>query len=83
MNLVEIAKMRLINQQIETPKFTAAKELVGWMGALQAQDYGMAKWAIGLRLPTATDKVIESGHKQRGDHPDAFITAHLAFRFGR
>jgi hypothetical protein len=60
MNLVDIANFRLINQQIERPKFHAVKELVGWMGALQAQDYGMAKWAIGVRLPGATEQLIES-----------------------
>ena len=60
MNLADIANIRLINQQIERPEFKAAKELVAWMGAMQAQDYGMAKWAIGLRLPNSTDQVIET-----------------------
>ena len=60
MNLADIANIRLINQQIEQPKFKEAKELVDWMGAMQAQDYAMAKWAIGLRLPNATDQVIET-----------------------
>jgi hypothetical protein len=60
MNLVEIANTRLINQQIEQPRFKGVKELVDWMGALQAQDYGMAKWAIGVRIPGATDKIVET-----------------------
>jgi hypothetical protein len=30
------------------------------MGAMQAQDFGMAEWAIGLRLPDSTDQVIET-----------------------
>jgi hypothetical protein len=60
MNLADIANIRLINQQIEQPRFTTVKELVGWMGALQAQDYGMAKWAIGLRLPNTTEQLIET-----------------------
>ena len=29
------------------------------MGAIQAQDYSMAKWAIGLRLPGTDDAIIE------------------------
>lgn len=29
------------------------------MGAMQAQDYSMAKWAIGVRLPGFTDKSID------------------------
>ena len=28
------------------------------MGAMQAQDYAMAKWAIGVRLPNSTDKIV-------------------------
>jgi hypothetical protein len=34
--------------------------MVGWMGAMQAQDYAMAKWAIGVRLPNSTDRAIET-----------------------
>ena len=34
--------------------------LTGWMGALQAQDYAMAKWALGVRLPGSTDSDVET-----------------------
>lgn len=34
--------------------------MVAWLGAVQAQDYAMAKMAIGLRLPNATDHIIEN-----------------------
>jgi len=44
-----IANIRLISQKIVKTEFKSAKELVGWMGAIQAQDFNMAKWAIGLR----------------------------------
>ena len=30
------------------------------MGAMQAQDYAMAKWAIGVRLPGSTAGLIET-----------------------
>lgn len=30
------------------------------MGAIQDQDYNMAKWALGVRLPNSTDKQIET-----------------------
>ena len=60
MNLADIANNRLINQQIARGNFGTVKQLVDWMGAMQAQDFGMAKWAIGLRLPNATDQVIET-----------------------
>ena len=30
------------------------------MGAMQAQDYPMAKWGVGIRLPNSTDELIET-----------------------
>lgn len=59
MTLEEISNGRLFSQQITATNFTTVKEVVSWMGAVQAQDYAMAKWAIGLRLPGSTDKMIE------------------------
>jgi hypothetical protein len=55
-----ITKLRLANQQITSHDFESVKDLVRWMGAIQAQDYGMAKWGIGLRTPGATDSLIEA-----------------------
>ncbi len=55
-----ITSHRLFNQQITAPQFATTKELVGWMGAMQAQDFQMAKWAVGLRLPHSTDLEIET-----------------------
>lgn len=60
MNLTDIANIRLSSQQIAGTKFKTVKELAGWMGAMQAQDYHMAKWAMGVRLPESTEKTIEA-----------------------
>jgi hypothetical protein len=57
---INIANSRLINQQIAENKSDTVKEIVRWMGAIQAQDYPMAKWAIGLRLPNSSDRMIEN-----------------------
>ncbi len=46
--------------QIAGTGFGTVKEIVTWMGAMQAQDYAMVKWAIGVRLPDSTEKVIET-----------------------
>jgi len=51
LTLSEIGKLRLHNQQLADPEFKTPKDLVSWMGAMQAQDYSMARWAIGTRLP--------------------------------
>ncbi len=58
MKYKEIAKTRLITQQIAESKFETAAEIVSWMGAMQAQDFGMTKWAIGLRLTKSTESEI-------------------------
>jgi hypothetical protein len=56
----EIALFRLASQQLVDTDFSTPKELVYWMGAMQAQDYPMAKWAIGSRLPGLTDQTVET-----------------------
>lgn len=56
----KIANLRLISQQILKPKSDDAQDIVAWMGAMQAQDFNMAKWAIGLRLNKATEKDIDA-----------------------
>ncbi len=60
MNLTDIANIRLASQQISNTKFQSVKDVVGWMGAVQAQDYKMAKWAIGIRTTSCTEKSIEA-----------------------
>jgi hypothetical protein len=55
-----ISNVRLINQRIAVSEFKTEKEIVSWMGAMQAQDYPMSKWAIGLRLAEISDEKIVS-----------------------
>ncbi|HZQ35909.1 MAG TPA: winged helix DNA-binding domain-containing protein [Dehalococcoidia bacterium] len=55
-----IARQRLSNLQIEGSACRTPAELVARLGAVQAQDYAGAKWALGLRLPRATDAAIEA-----------------------
>lgn len=59
MNKSEIARARLFNQQIAATNFTRPEEIARWFGAMQAQDYAMAKWALGVRLPGATAAGVE------------------------
>ena len=55
-----ITKQRLQNQQIHAAQATTPTELVEWMGAMQAQDYDMSKWAMGVRLPNQTEGALEA-----------------------
>jgi hypothetical protein len=56
----EIAALRLQMQQIQRPNISTPQSLVAYMGAIQAQDYPMSKWAIGLRVSEATGATIEA-----------------------
>lgn len=54
-----LAKKRMANQRITGDKFARPEEVVRWMGALQAQDYGQAVWAVGVRTHSAVLADIE------------------------
>jgi hypothetical protein len=55
----DIARQRLINQQIAAARFDEPAKVVQWLAAVQAQDYAAAKWSLGLRLRGADDADIE------------------------
>jgi Winged helix DNA-binding domain len=59
MTHTNIALQRLVNQQIAQQTFTRPDQAVQWLGAVQAQDYLGALWAVGLRLRSATEQTIE------------------------
>jgi hypothetical protein len=46
----DIVRMRLLNQQLSLHTSKSPQELLLTMAAMQAQEYAMALWAIGLRL---------------------------------
>ena len=58
-NLTEIAKSRLINQQIAGTKIKSAVEMLRHFCAVQGQEYEQTKWGLGLRLPHLKNTDIE------------------------
>jgi hypothetical protein len=55
-----VSDRRLGAQQVAHHQFSEPGEVVEWLGAVQAQDYGAAKWAVALRLaPGVTDANLE------------------------
>jgi hypothetical protein len=54
-----IAHQRLHNQLISQSPLEKPGDVVKWLGPIQAQDYAGAKWALGMRLQSATDDAIE------------------------
>lgn len=59
MNNSEIAHRRLRNQGLSKIIFQDANDAVTQLGAVQAQDYAGAKWALGQRLKDPTDASID------------------------
>jgi hypothetical protein len=55
-----IAERRLLNQRITRQGPRRPADVIAWLGAVQAQEYEAAKWALGLRMPDgAADAEIE------------------------
>jgi hypothetical protein len=59
---MRIVSERLYNQRLSAPQFQRPVDVVRWLGAVQAQDYYGAKWALALRMRSATDASIEQAY---------------------
>ncbi|WP_099463065.1 winged helix DNA-binding domain-containing protein [Parabacteroides provencensis] len=59
-----IKNIRMASQQLASPNFEEPKALVSWMGAIQAQDYAMSKWAVGSRLQSGSLKTVDEALKR-------------------
>jgi hypothetical protein len=55
----ELLNDRLRNQQLTQSTRRSPAQVVSWLGAMQAQDFPAAKWAIGLRAPGCTNSDID------------------------
>lgn len=70
--MTDIAIRRLHTQRLTGERFASAVEAVGWLGAVQSQDYAGAKWALGQRTAGATD-----GDLDRLFNRGAILRTHL------
>ena len=59
MNLVAI---RLLNQQLIVPQFKTPSEVVSHMGAMQAQEYRMMRWAVEMRTKKPSHKAFKEAY---------------------
>ncbi len=57
--MTDVVAQRMWNQRISGQQFEKPEDVVGWMGAMQAQEYLGAKWALALRMRSADDDAIE------------------------
>ncbi|MBQ8361563.1 MAG: hypothetical protein IJX44_06420 [Bacteroidaceae bacterium] len=42
--------IRLLNQQLASPVFSAPSDVVSHMGAIQAQEYRLMRWAVAMQI---------------------------------
>ena len=51
--------IRLLNQQLIVPQFNTPTEVVSHMGAMQAQEYRMMRWAVEMRTTKPSHKAFK------------------------
>lgn len=56
---MDLARRRLVRTLLAASSFRTGREVVRALGAVQAQDYEGAKWALALRAPGVTDADLE------------------------
>jgi hypothetical protein len=61
----DLALRRIAAQRVSATTFTRPEQVVAWLGAVQAQDYLGALWAVGLRLKGARELDIERALAER------------------
>jgi hypothetical protein len=59
MTTLNIAHQRLHSQRIAGTTFEKPSDVVEWLGAVQAQDYAGAKWAVAQRTGGMTDAAMD------------------------
>ncbi|MGH7298010.1 MAG: winged helix DNA-binding domain-containing protein [Polyangiaceae bacterium] len=65
LTLEQVAALRLAAQRVSGKGFTRPDQVVGWLGAVQAQDYLGALWAVGLRMGVAREADVERAVTER------------------
>ena len=54
--------IRLLNQQLIVPQFKSPTEVVSHMGAMQAQEYRMMRWAVEMRTKKPSHKAFKEAY---------------------
>lgn len=65
MDRADVLRLRLAHQHLARAGFRRPEDAVAWFGAVQAQDYLGALWAIGLRTTGATEASVEAAETRR------------------
>jgi hypothetical protein len=60
----DLLALRLSNQGLTGPGFERPEQVVAWLGAVQSQDFGAAKWAVGQRISDAEEAAVEQAFNE-------------------
>jgi hypothetical protein len=55
----ELAGLRLRNQRLTAAPLAAPEDVVRWLVAVQSQEHAAAKWSIGQRAASVTERVVD------------------------
>lgn len=69
---MDLARQRLRHQRLTGPPLGSPADVVRWLGAVQAQDYPGAKWALALRTRDASSDALD-----RAFNEGAFLRTHV------
>jgi hypothetical protein len=62
---MNVGWLRLEHQALTRPRFDQPEDVAAWFGAVQAQDYLGALWALGQRTRGATETSVEDAEARR------------------
>jgi hypothetical protein len=61
---IDLVRIRLRNHKLTRSEYRQPSEVVAWLGAVQAQDYPAAKWAVGMRATAVTEADVEEAFNE-------------------
>ncbi len=59
-----LAAVRLLNQQLVAPQYGDPAEVVSYMGAMQAQEYRLMRWAVAMRTRKPSHQAFKRAFDQ-------------------
>ena len=78
--MADLLLARMRSQGIVDARFRDVESLLGWVGCVQAQDFGQAKWAVGMRCGGAA---VRGQGAVAGASPLTEVEVDAAFNEGR
>src|SRR5687767_5084285 len=61
----DVTAHRLVSQELSVARCNSPAEVIAALGAIQAQDYLSALWAIAVRIPGTTEADVEKAIANR------------------